>query len=72
MAVVARSCRRAGEPTPLKAEHWRCSGGSDVTRGCESWSEILATTHLAFDVSATDRTPTSFAGVGHATTRSAT
>jgi AraC family transcriptional regulator, positive regulator of tynA and feaB len=43
-------------------ERWSVSGGS-VARRLQSWSEILATTHLAFDISPTDATPTRFAGV---------
>ncbi len=41
-AVIARS--QISEP-----ERWSVSGGS-VSRRLESWSEILATTHLAFDI----------------------
>ena len=54
-AVIARS--QISQP-----ERWSVSGGS-VSRRLESWSEILATTHLAFDISPTDATPTRFAGV---------
>jgi AraC family transcriptional activator of tynA and feaB len=43
-------------------ERWSVSGAS-VSRRLQSWSEILATTHLAFDISATDATPARFAGV---------
>jgi AraC-like DNA-binding protein len=45
-----------GEP-----ERWRVRGG-DPARSLERWSEILATTHLAFDVRATHRTPATFSG----------
>jgi AraC family transcriptional regulator, positive regulator of tynA and feaB len=54
-AVIARS--QISEP-----ERWSVSGGS-VSRRLQSWSEILATTHLAFDITPTDATPTRFAGV---------
>jgi AraC family transcriptional regulator, positive regulator of tynA and feaB len=43
-------------------ERWSVSGGS-VSQRLQSWSEILATTHLAFDISPTHGTPTRFAGV---------
>jgi AraC-like DNA-binding protein len=42
-------------------EHWRVRG-ADVTARLRSWSEILATTHLAFDIRPTFRTPTRFKG----------
>jgi AraC family transcriptional activator of tynA and feaB len=54
-AAIARS--EISEP-----ERWSVSGGS-VSRRLQSWSEILATTHLAFDISPTHATPTRFAGV---------
>ena len=42
-------------------ERWRVSGG-DLRQRLESWSEILAATHLAFEVHSTDRTPADFRG----------
>ena len=54
-AAIARS--EISEP-----ERWSVSGGG-VTRRLQSWSEILATTHLAFDITPTHATPTRFAGV---------
>jgi AraC family transcriptional regulator, positive regulator of tynA and feaB len=42
-------------------ERWRVSGATG-SRRLESWSEILETTHLAFDVHATSRTPDDFRG----------
>ena len=45
-----------GEP-----ERWRAHGPS-VERRLESWSEILAATHISFDVRETPRTPTDFQG----------
>jgi AraC family transcriptional regulator, positive regulator of tynA and feaB len=42
-------------------EHWR-AGGRTNTRRIRSWSEILAATHVAFDVRPTSRTPTDFNG----------
>jgi AraC-like DNA-binding protein len=48
-------------PQSAPAERWTVTGaGADRRLHC--WSEILATTHLAFDVSATHRTPPGFAG----------
>jgi AraC family transcriptional activator of tynA and feaB len=49
-------------PQTSEAERWSVSGDS-VSQRLQSWSEILATTHLAFDISPTDATPTRFAGV---------
>jgi AraC family transcriptional regulator, positive regulator of tynA and feaB len=52
--------------TPARAndiERWRVTGGANGRR-LDAWSEILAATHLAFDVRATPRTPADFrAGV---------
>ena len=52
--------------TPVRAddaERWRVTGGATARR-LDAWSEILAKTHLAFDVRATPRTPEDFrAGV---------
>jgi AraC family transcriptional regulator, positive regulator of tynA and feaB len=42
-------------------EVWRIRGGDAAAR-MRSWSEILAATHLAFDVRATTRTPARFQG----------
>jgi len=42
-------------------ERWRVAGG-DIKQRLDSWSEILAATHLAFEVHATDRTPGDFRG----------
>ena len=48
--------------TPGNApERWRASG-ADTARRLKSWSEILAATHLGFDVHATHRTPVEFRG----------
>ena len=43
------------------AERWRAKG-TDTARRLESWSEVLAATHLAFDVHETHRTPGQFQG----------
>ncbi|HEX3616367.1 MAG TPA: helix-turn-helix domain-containing protein [Solirubrobacteraceae bacterium] len=48
-------------PQGSTAERWSARGG-DVGSQLDSWSEILATTHLAFDVSRTHRTPGTFVG----------
>ena len=48
-------------PQTAPPERWTVTGAG-VGRRLHCWSEILATTHLAFDVSATHRTPAGFAG----------
>jgi AraC family transcriptional regulator, positive regulator of tynA and feaB len=45
----------------VEPESWRVSGGSVAGR-LQSWGEILAETHLAFEVHGTDRTPGQFRG----------
>jgi AraC family transcriptional regulator, positive regulator of tynA and feaB len=45
-----------------EGERWRASGARAAER-LESWSEILAETHVAFDVRPTWRTPRQFHGV---------
>ncbi len=42
-------------------ERWRVTGANMSLR-LQSWSEILADTHLGFDIHATPRTPARFAG----------
>jgi len=42
-------------------ERWRVAGG-DTPQRLDAWSEILAATHLAFDVHPTHRTPGEFRG----------
>jgi AraC family transcriptional activator of tynA and feaB len=42
-------------------ERWRVRG-ANMTRRLQSWSEILAATHLSFDVRPTFRTPEDFRG----------
>jgi AraC-like DNA-binding protein len=42
-------------------ERWRVNGAS-TSRRLESWAEILAQTHLAFEVDSTPRTPSRFDG----------
>jgi len=56
VAASSPSVAPLGEP-----EHWRVRGVG-VSRRLESWSEILETTHLAFDVHATSGTPDDFRG----------
>ena len=51
----------ASVPAVREPERWRVTG-DDIKQRLESWSEILATTHLAFDVHATDHTPVDFRG----------
>jgi AraC family transcriptional activator of tynA and feaB len=55
-AVMGGETERRGE-----IERWRVTGGT-LGRRLQSWSEILAATHLAFDVRATPRTPADFRG----------
>jgi AraC family transcriptional activator of tynA and feaB len=47
--------------TPQAPERWRARG-RDLDARLRSWSEILATTHLRFDVRPTFRTPPRFQG----------
>jgi AraC family transcriptional activator of tynA and feaB len=51
----------ASGPEDREPERWRVAG-CDKTRRLESWAGILAETHLAFEVHATDRTPDDFRG----------
>jgi AraC-like DNA-binding protein len=53
-AVIERP--RTSEP-----ERWAVSG-TDISQRLERWSEILATTHVAFDVTPTSRTSATFGG----------
>jgi AraC family transcriptional regulator, positive regulator of tynA and feaB len=46
-------------PTTRMPQHWR-PRGADTTTRLRSWSDILAATHLAFDVRPTFRTPKRF------------
>jgi AraC-like DNA-binding protein len=50
----------AERPRACEPERWSVSGAG-ISRRLDSWSEILAETHIAFDITATDRTPPSFA-----------
>jgi len=52
----------ACETVASGAERWRVSGDSGARR-LDSWSEILAATHLAFDVGASRRAATELRGV---------
>jgi AraC-like DNA-binding protein len=45
----------------ISPERWAVRG-RDVSSQLHSWSEILATTHLQFEITATDRTPSTFRG----------
>jgi AraC family transcriptional activator of tynA and feaB len=47
---------------PRGPERWSVDGGSPVGR-LGAWSEILADTHVSFDVRSTPRTPRDFRGV---------
>ena len=57
----ALSARDATAERDGAVERWSARG-EDVSRQLDSWSEILAATHLAFEVSATPRTPAPFVG----------
>jgi AraC-like DNA-binding protein len=46
---------------PREPERWRVAGG-DTARRLDAWSDILAATHLAFEVHPTHRTPEDFRG----------
>jgi AraC family transcriptional activator of tynA and feaB len=48
-------------PPGREPERWRAQGAT-VKRRLESWAEILAETHLAFDVCQTTHTPVDFQG----------
>jgi AraC family transcriptional regulator, positive regulator of tynA and feaB len=48
-------------PASRAPERWRARGSSTARR-LQSWSEILAATHLGFDVHPTHRTPVEFHG----------
>lgn len=47
---------------PAAPECWTVSGGS-LARRLDAWSGILAASHIAFDITATGRTPREFRGV---------
>jgi AraC family transcriptional activator of tynA and feaB len=51
----------AMSPASRAPERWRAKGASPARR-LQSWAEILAATHLSFDVHATHRTPPQFHG----------
>ncbi|HEX3803355.1 MAG TPA: helix-turn-helix domain-containing protein [Solirubrobacteraceae bacterium] len=51
----------AQAPRDDNAERWSARG-NDVSGQLDSWSEILASTHLSFEISATHRTPAPFVG----------
>lgn len=51
----------APSPAVRAPERWQSNGGN-VARRLESWAEILAATHVTFDVRATRGTPDRFVG----------
>jgi AraC-like DNA-binding protein len=59
MAVAEAPTLGAHGAVTRDTERWRVSSGSMTTR-LDRWSDILARTHLAFDVRATPRTPAAF------------
>ncbi len=48
-------------PAVREPERWRVGSGNVASR-LQAWSEVLAATHLTFDVRATERTPDDFHG----------
>jgi AraC family transcriptional regulator, positive regulator of tynA and feaB len=48
-------------PAAREPERWRVAGG-ETGRRLDAWSDILAATHLTFEVHPTDRTPEAFQG----------
>ncbi len=60
MAPAEAKVRDARGAPSWAAQRWRARG-NDVVGRLRSWSDILADTHLAFDVRATRRTPATFA-----------
>jgi AraC family transcriptional activator of tynA and feaB len=60
LADVPAGRQPAGAPG-CEPERWRAQGAT-VKRRLESWAEILAETHLAFDVCQTAQTPVDFQG----------
>ena len=60
---LAEAPEGAGPPGPqvCEPERWRAHGSS-VQRRLDSWAEILAATHISFDVRETARTPAEFQG----------
>jgi len=62
MAVVAEPIGiEVADTNGREPERWRACGVDEGAR-LRSWSEILAATHLRFDVRASSRTPTRFEG----------
>jgi AraC-like DNA-binding protein len=51
----------APSPEVREPERWRVAGG-DTAHRLDAWADILAATHLAFEVHATHRTPSEFRG----------
>ena len=60
LAHALASALAPAAPAP-EPERWRVAGGA-TTHRLEAWSEILAATHLAFEVHRTARTPDDFRG----------
>ena len=59
MATVSAPATAAA---PREPERWSVGGGSTARR-LDAWSDVLASTHVAFDVYATHRTPRDFRGI---------
>jgi AraC family transcriptional regulator, positive regulator of tynA and feaB len=62
MALAEQAASAAAVSTTVQEpERWRV-GGATSARRLQAWSEILAATHVAFDVRPTSRTPDRFHG----------
>jgi AraC family transcriptional activator of tynA and feaB len=61
MALVEAVTAEPASRPQREPERWRVRGGDQASR-LDAWSQILATTHLAFDVKPTFRTPARFQG----------
>jgi AraC-like DNA-binding protein len=61
MAVADAVVTGPAKRSPREPERWRARGAGSDAR-LSSWSEILATTHLAFEVRSTPHTPDRFQG----------
>ena len=60
-ASAVRNGESNTDSSPREPEFWRVRGGT-TTRRLDHWAEILAETHLAFEVHPTQRTPDDFRG----------
>src|SRR2546423_9361473 len=61
MSQAARNSAAPLSETTRSPERWRIPGVPGA-RGLDAWAEVLAATHVAFDVRSTPRTPRAFRG----------